>query len=134
MDSDGFQISFSAEGRLVTVVYTLPGSLFPITLSVHLHDLDEALESIRANARERGLRENNQPPEETRPIPESVLVECEPLAGDTCSICLDDAVLCTDGPLWISLHRCQHRFHAHCIRQWQNSVCPYCREQYDEDV
>jgi hypothetical protein len=142
MDSNGLITQISFNGRLATVVYFLPGIRVPITLSVHIQDLDNALESIREYARERaealaGLRDvaqNNQPSEETRPIPESMLVECVPLAGDTCSICLDDADLCAEGSPWVSLHRCQHRFHAHCIRQWRNSVCPYCREQYDAEV
>ncbi len=58
------------------------------------------------------------------PIPEAMLVPCEPLDSDQCSICLES------GSSWIALSRCHHRFHAHCIRQWLRTTCPMCRAEY----
>ncbi len=76
--------------------------------------------------------------EEARPIPEAMLVECEPRVGDVCSICLEEEEAevkeeqgeqASSSP-WVSLSRCGHRFHPHCIRQWQRPLCPVCRAAY----
>ena len=65
-----------------------------------------------------------EPAAPAAPIPEAMLVPCEPLASDRCCICLES------GSSWISLSRCHHRFHAHCIRQWLRTTCPMCRAEY----
>jgi hypothetical protein len=72
----------------------------------------------------------NQP--EARPIPEAMLVECEPRVGDTCMVCLEEHTTDDGEPAspWVSLSRCGHRFHPHCIRQWQRPLCPVCRATY----
>ena len=59
------------------------------------------------------------------PIPETMIVECEPRPGDECSICLHELL---EGV--VSLRRCGHHFHAGCIRQWGRATCPNCRESY----
>ena len=65
------------------------------------------------------------------PIPEAALDVSVPEVGDTCSICLEDVTAVGTSPgQWIALRRCRHRFHAHCIRQWQRGTCPVCREDY----
>jgi hypothetical protein len=66
-----------------------------------------------------------------QPIPDDMLVECEPQVGDRCMICLEDHI--TGEPAsspWVSLSRCGHRFHPHCVRQWQRPLCPVCRAAY----
>lgn len=66
------------------------------------------------------------------PIPDAMLVDCEPVVGDTCTICLDSVHQPAESVphQWVSLSRCHHRFHAHCIRQWLHQQCPNCREDY----
>lgn len=48
------------------------------------------------------------------------------LPEDACPICLDGIPL---GP--VSLTKCQHCFHAACLKEWltMNDSCPICREQ-----
>ena len=121
------ETSLLEDGRLARVVYIFPGGSTPTFMLVALQDLDEALETLREAGRNAQTAE-----EEEHPIPESMLADCVLQVGDTCSICLEEAELCPEAAPWVSLLRCQHRFHAHCIRQWPRSVCPYCREDYDE--
>ena len=83
---------------------------------VHARDVPEVLAIIRA-------RMPLAAPH-VELIPEAMLVPCEPLASDRCCICLES------GSSWISLSRCHHRFHAHCIRQWLRTTCPMCRAEY----
>jgi len=166
--------------RFAQVVFTFPGSMTPTTMLVPLFALDEALENLR-NAAADYVERRDALAEVERPIPEAVLVECVPEAGDKCSICLEEVAVDeivvglgglgllgeVDGPAatsasllmeaggptaaslhgeagslsatpasplaWISLSRCHHRFHARCIRRWERSTCPNCREYYGED-
>ena len=60
-------------------------------------------------------------------IREAMMVTCTPVAEDSCSICLEEADCARPGPRWVSLARCSHRFHADCIRRWQEDTCPNCR-------
>ena len=118
------ETSFLRDG-LARVVFIFPGGTTPTTMLVSFQDLNEALESLR----EAGRNDATE-----HPIPESMLAECAPQAGDTCSICLEEEVASPPcgpaSPPWVSLLRCQHRFHAHCIRRWPRSVCPNCRQGY----
>jgi hypothetical protein len=80
------------------------------------------------------MARRDQLEQEARPIPEAMLVECEPRVGDTCTICLEEVKeeqgeQASSSP-WVSLSRCGHRFHPGCIRQWQRPLCPVCRAAY----
>lgn len=48
------------------------------------------------------------------------------------SLQVTNLALCVnpDGSIWITLPRCNHRFHARCIRQWSHIICPNCRSRY----
>jgi hypothetical protein len=74
----------------------------------------------------RSVEEEERPP---APIPEAMLVACEPKSDDVCSICLEHAGAGAAGG-WAALSLCSHRFHAGCIRRWQNPSCPVCRASY----
>jgi hypothetical protein len=62
------------------------------------------------------------------PIPEAMLAVCTPTAGDACTICLEEfGAAGSTAARWVSLVRCNHRFHANCIRRWEYNTCPNCR-------
>ncbi len=122
--SNGMRIETTFEEYdLIRVVFFLPGGRMPNTMFVSVEMLDETLERIHEAGR------NAQTAEEEHQIPESMFNDYEPQASDTCSICLEEEGG-DETASWISLARCKHRFHAHCIRNWQRSMCPYCREKY----
>lgn len=60
----------------------------------------------------------------SRPYTEGVVVHLT--SGQVCSICLDNDLYTYKS--WVSLNRCTHQFHRHCLDLWleRNRTCPLC--------
>jgi hypothetical protein len=100
-----------------------PGMLAPIVMYIDDMFMDEFFDNIHSA--------NIPPPPPVPPqkIPAAMLVECTPQQGDTCAICLNDATTTPhpSEPVWVTLLRCNHRFHRECVRQCHGVNCPMCR-------
>ena len=107
----------SADGRFARIEIDMHGE-DTVTISIPEFLLQATLDGIDALAAPAPV-----------PIPDTMLVECSPRPGEECSVCLHEML---DGV--VTLRRCGHFFHSHCIRQWGSPSCPNCRENYGGDV
>jgi hypothetical protein len=126
----------------VRVTVSMPG--FVNVMIVPDTSLPVVLFGLRQLVRQLGGEENlgwaensSSSSDDPDPIPDAMLVECEPRVGDKCMICLEEAEghpvaagACPPVLPWISLSRCGHRFHPGCIRQWPRPHCPVCRASH----